>query len=83
MHLERGKTLGKIACGDVNVSQGPTEIVKETGVMTMKANGWSVEKGVNNSYKVREAEINELKGISRIGVGQRDGREVISHIKVS
>lgn len=79
MRLEQGKTLGKIACGDVNVSEGPTEIVRETGVMTMKAYGWNVEKGMNNSDKVREAEINELKGILRIGVGQREGREVISH----
>lgn len=59
MRLERGKTLGKIAHGDVNVSQGPTEMVRETGVMTMKKYGRSVEKGVNNSYKVTEAETNE------------------------
>lgn len=59
MRLERGKTLGKIAHGDVNVSQGPKEMVRETGVMTMKKYGWSVEKGVNNSYKVTEAETNE------------------------
>jgi len=31
MCLERGKTLGKIAHGDVNVSLGPSEIVRETG----------------------------------------------------
>lgn len=29
MRLERGETLGKIARGDANVSQSPTEIVRE------------------------------------------------------
>ncbi len=66
------ETLGKIAHGDVNVSQGPTETVRERKWGDdNETYGWSVEKGVNNRCKVREAETNELKGKTKIEVGEK------------